>query len=86
MMDTDALIDAIIIDCNSLVSHLFSGHFVRFCGAVVQIVTKLGELKISIAESNNKKNKIIEELKRTNTELQKQAGLPAEGGNDHGAD
>ena len=58
------IIDSIILDCNNLAKHLFSGEYIAFCGLLTQIVRKMMQLRETIKTELESKDKIINELKR----------------------
>lgn len=60
----DEIIDSIILDCNNLAKHLFSGEYIAFCGLLTQIVRKMMQLRETIKTELEIKNKIIDEMKR----------------------
>lgn len=77
LFDSEGMCDSIVNDCNSLVKHVFNGQYILFCNTVVQMSLKLANLQKGIRADIESKDKIIEELKRMNDELQAQiSGLP----------
>lgn len=70
--DNEGLCDTLIMDCNNLTKSLVSGQYIQFSSIVVQMVTKLKNLKSGIAADLESKDKIIEELQRQNADLTEQ--------------
>ena len=48
LFDSIGLIDTLIVDVNALPKKLMCGEYVGFCARVVEIVQKLGQLKIGV--------------------------------------
>lgn len=81
LYDNQGLCDSLILDCNNLVKQITGGNYVSFCGIVVQMVQKLGNLKEGIKHDLESKNNIIDELKSMNAELQEHnTGIPVDRG------
>lgn len=68
-LDSNGMIDSLVIDCNTLPKALFDGNCVLFCSTIVQMVQKLDALKRGIKDEIDGKEGIIEDLKRMNDEL-----------------
>ena len=87
LYDSQGLCDTLCTDLNEAVKDLCSGHYLRFCDRVMQMVQKIVKLKQGIKNDLESKDKIIEELKRINDELmEEKTGLPVERGANDGTD
>lgn len=45
LLNKDDVIDSLIVDCNMLVKELVDGNYIKFCSNVVEMVSKLANLK-----------------------------------------
>ena len=81
LMNNEGLCDSLILDCNNAVRALFNGNNVQFCGIIVQMVQKLGNLKEGIKNDIGKRDQTIADLNRILDGMaEKQTGLPVDGG------
>lgn len=79
LYDNEGLCDTLISDCNNIVKQACSGQYIQCCNIIVQMVKKLVNLKNGIKADLASKDKIIEELKRINADMEEEkAGLPVE--------
>ena len=72
LMDSDGLIDSLIMDCNRLPKHLIDNQFVKFGLTLAQMVQKLNALKGGIKNENSKMAEIIKDMEAKNRELAEQ--------------
>lgn len=80
LLDNEGMCDSLVNDCNNLIKHVLNGQYILFCHTVVQMSLKLANLQKGIKADMESKDKIIEELKHINDDLQAQiTGLPVEG-------
>jgi hypothetical protein len=71
LYDNLGLIDTLILDCNDLPKLLFAGNNVAFCNRLVQMVTKLANLKTGIKSDIENRDKEIALLRAKVAELSK---------------
>lgn len=69
IMDTDEMINSVIIDCNNAVKYIVNGDYIAWCNINTQIVRKLSLIKEGIKKDINAKNEKIEILKQHIKEL-----------------
>ena len=69
LMDNIGLIDSLIEDCNDLPQDLVSGHYVRFCSRIVQMVQKLANLKQGVKNDTESLQKQVADLRRLLNEM-----------------
>lgn len=62
LLDNIGLINSLIEDCDNLVNCLFSGQRILFCGQLVQMVQKLGNLREGVKNDLADKDRQIKEL------------------------
>lgn len=62
-LNTEAMIDGMIQDCNNAVRQLAIGNYIAWCNLTVQMVQKLAALKKGYKDDIDGKNKRIEDLK-----------------------
>ena len=62
ILDSDGMIDSLIVDCNELPKALFSGQYVLFCSMISQMVQKLCLLKKGIKDDSESLKKQIDDL------------------------
>lgn len=63
LLSNTELIDSITADCNNAVKALASGQGIVFCGLMVGIVRKLGNLKEGVLNDMKNREQTIETLK-----------------------
>lgn len=73
LFDSEGLCDTLVNDINNLVKQAVSGNYLLFCDTVVQITQKVVELKKGIKADLDSKNRVIEQLKEINTNLERGA-------------
>lgn len=69
LYDNDGLIDTLISDCNNAVKACISGQYIAFCNTMVQMVQKLANLKIGVANDLKNKDENIAELEKRLSDL-----------------
>lgn len=62
LLDNVGLINSLIEDCDNLAACLFSGQRILFCGQLVQMVQKLGNLREGVKNDLADKDRQIKEL------------------------
>lgn len=62
LLDNIGLINSLIEDCDNLAACLFSGQRILFCGQLVQMVQKLGNLREGVKNDLADKDRQIKEL------------------------
>lgn len=62
LLDNIGLINSLIEDCDNLAACLFSGQRILFCGQLVQMVQKLGNLREGVKADLADKDRQIKEL------------------------
>lgn len=81
LLDSDGLMETIIVDCNDAVKSLFSGNNIAFCNKMVQIVQKVSLLRKNWKQEKEAKEKQIADLMIRNHELLEGiTGIPDEYG------
>lgn len=73
LFDSEGLCDTLVNDINNLVKQAVSGNYLLFCDTVVQMTQKIVELKKGIKADLDSKNRVIEQLKEINTNLERGA-------------
>lgn len=73
LFDSEGLCDTLVNDINNLVKQAVSGNYLLFCDTVVQMTQKVVELKKGIKADLDSKNRVIEQLKEINTNLERGA-------------
>ena len=69
LLDNLGLIDTLIEDCNELPHDLVSGHYVRFCSRIVQMVQKLANLKQGVKTDTEGLRSQVADLRRLINEM-----------------
>ena len=69
--DSGGMCDTLVNDLNKLVKQGFSGNNLLFCDTVVQMTQKIVELKKGIKADLDSKDRIIEQLKAINKDLER---------------
>ena len=78
-LDTDGMIDSVIVECEIATRKLVGGNAIGFCSAMAEIVSKLSALKTGVRAEMDSKNAVIADLKRLNNDLAEKAyGVPAD--------
>lgn len=72
LYDNAGLCDTILSDLNGCVKLLLDGKFIQFCAVVSSIAARVVNLKKGIENDRKSLLENIEELKRANSELQKE--------------
>lgn len=72
LYDNAGLCDTILSDLNNCVKLLFDGKFIQFCAVVSSIAARVVNLKKGIENDRKSLLENVEELKRANSELQKE--------------
>ena len=62
-LNTEAMIDGMIQDCNNAVRQIVTGNYIAWCNITVQMVQKLSALKKGYKDDIDSKNQRIEDLK-----------------------
>lgn len=62
-LNTEAMIDGMIQDCNNAVRQIATGNYIAWCNLMVQMVQKLAALKKGYKDDIDSKNQRIEDLK-----------------------
>lgn len=79
IMNTQEMIDSLIVDCGEIVKRLVSGNYVGFCLMPVNMVQKLNALKKGVEDELSSKDEIIRELRKINNDLtEKVTGIKAD--------
>ena len=65
LLDSDGLIDTLIVDCNCLPKLLIDNQFVAFGNTLAQMVQKLSLLKKGIRDDKKELQETIERLQQT---------------------
>lgn len=73
LFDSEGLCNTLVNDINNLVKQAVSGNYLLFCDTVVQMTQKVVELKKGIKADLDSKNRVIEQLKEINTNLERGA-------------
>ena len=63
LLDSDGIIDSLIVDCNRLPKQLIDNQFVSFCNNITQMVQKLTLLKKGIMDDRNSLTEQIKTLR-----------------------
>lgn len=63
LMNTNELLDSLIVDCDCAVKDLISHGYIGFCAHMVAIVQKLGALKAGYGKDMKNRDETIEALK-----------------------
>ena len=63
LMNTNELLDSLIVDCDCAVKDLISRGYIGFCAHMVAIVQKLGALKAGYGKDMKNRDETIEALK-----------------------
>ena len=87
LMDTNGLIDSLIVDTNGLMKSLVNGQYVGFAGTIVAMVQKLSTLQSGVKAEKAGYESQIRDLQKLNAELIREtAGRQLESGVEHGQD
>ena len=79
LLNTEGMIDSMIVECSDMVKTRVSGNYVGFCVKTVDMVQRLTALKKGVADEMESKDEIIRELRRVNNDLtERLTGLPAD--------
>lgn len=79
LMDSEGLIDTLIIDCNELPKTLMEGQYVHFCAKICEMVQKLSRLKSGVKSDMESRDEMIRELRETNDTLATELGRATQG-------
>ena len=63
LMNTNELLDSLIVECDCAVKDLISHGYIGFCAHMVAIVQKLGALKAGYGKDMKNRDETIEALK-----------------------
>ena len=65
----EELIDTLILDCNDAVKHCVAGNYISFCAKMVEMVQKLGNLKVGVANDLRNREENIAMLEKRLADL-----------------
>lgn len=72
--DNEGVCEKAILLCNGAVKDIVSGQYLGFCNKMNQVAQILNNLKTSIRRDRESLEQKVEDLKRINSELEKDGG------------
>lgn len=81
LLDSDGLMQSLLIDCNNAVKMIVSGQYIAFCNTISEMGQKITALRDGYNKEIANRDTQIEELKAYNNELyQRCTGISVEEG------